>query len=199
MTSLVNLIVGTFWEVTHGFSGYVPYFACVIFVPGSKVGVSQLIEAEAKWSPFCRQHFKCIFSNENVRISIQISRQFVPRGQIYSNPTLVQIMNLWWVVYWRIYASLGLSELTDFFHSVISPFVQNHQNTRCLSNITFIPDRYIPQTCQTWIWFKESDRCFFRNEYFPKLTSRALVTPTPRLLVKSISNQRMPGFKSFVN
>ena len=36
--------------------------------------------------------FKCIFLNENVRISIEISRNFVPKGSINNIPALVQIM-----------------------------------------------------------------------------------------------------------
>ena len=66
--------------------------------------------------------FKCIFLNENVWISLQISLKFVPKGPINSNPALVQIMawrrqatshylNQCWLVYWRIFASLGLNEL----------------------------------------------------------------------------------------
>ena len=44
-----------------------------------------------------RQHlagdiFKCFFENENVWISIKISLKFVPKGSIYNNPALVQIM-----------------------------------------------------------------------------------------------------------
>ena len=33
--------------------------------------------------------FKCIFLNENVRISIQISLKFVPKGRIDNNLALV--------------------------------------------------------------------------------------------------------------
>ena len=60
--------------------------------------------------------FKCIFLNENVWILVKISLKFVPKGPINNIPALVQIMtshNLsqWWLVCWRIYASLGLSEL----------------------------------------------------------------------------------------
>ena len=33
--------------------------------------------------------FKCIFLNENVRISIKISLKFVPDGPIDNNPALV--------------------------------------------------------------------------------------------------------------
>ena len=35
---------------------------------------------------------KCIFLNENVRISIKISLKFVPKGPINNNPALVRIM-----------------------------------------------------------------------------------------------------------
>ena len=38
---------------------------------------------------FADDIFKCIFLNENVRISIKISLKFVPKGPI---PALVQIM-----------------------------------------------------------------------------------------------------------
>ena len=36
--------------------------------------------------------FQCIFLNENVSISIQISLKFVPKGPINNIPALVQIM-----------------------------------------------------------------------------------------------------------
>ena len=36
--------------------------------------------------------FKCIFLNENVRISIKISLKFVPKGPINNSPALDQIM-----------------------------------------------------------------------------------------------------------
>ena len=66
--------------------------------------------------------FKWIFLNENVWILIKISLKFVFKGPINNIPALVQIMgwrqqatshylNQWWLVYWRIYASLGLNEL----------------------------------------------------------------------------------------
>ena len=75
---------------------------------------------------FPDDHLKCIFLNENIWISINISLKFVPRGRINNIPTLVQIMawcrpgdkklshylNQWWLDYRRIYASLGLNELT---------------------------------------------------------------------------------------
>ena len=63
---------------------------------------------------FTDDTFKRIFFNEKVRISIKISLKFVPKGPINNIPSLVQTshyLNQWWLVYWRIYASLGLNEL----------------------------------------------------------------------------------------
>ena len=67
--------------------------------------------------------FTCIFLNENVWISIEISLKFAPNGPINTIPSLVQIM-VWrpsgtkplsepMMVYWCIYASLGLNELNN--------------------------------------------------------------------------------------
>ena len=36
--------------------------------------------------------FKCIFLNENGRITIQFSLKFVPKGPIDDKPALVQVM-----------------------------------------------------------------------------------------------------------
>ena len=67
--------------------------------------------------------FKWIFFSENVRISIKTSRKFVLKDQVNNISALVQIM-AWCrqgdkplsepmiLIYWRIYASLGLNELT---------------------------------------------------------------------------------------
>ena len=73
---------------------------------------------------FADDIFKCIFLNENIWISIQISLKFVPKGPINNIPALVQIM-AWrrlgdkplsepMIVYWRIYASLGFDELIPY-------------------------------------------------------------------------------------
>ena len=48
--------------------------------------------------------FKCIFLNENVRIWITISLEFVPKGLINNNPALVRIMA------WRRSGDKPLSE-----------------------------------------------------------------------------------------
>ena len=37
---------------------------------------------------FADDTFKCVFFNENVRISIKISLKFVPKGPINNNPAL---------------------------------------------------------------------------------------------------------------
>ena len=53
---------------------------------------------------FADDTFKCIFKNENVRISINISLKFVPKGLINNILSLVQIMA------WRRLADKPLSE-----------------------------------------------------------------------------------------
>ena len=53
---------------------------------------------------FADDIFKCIFFNENVRISIKISLKFVPKGPISNIPALIQIMA------WRRTGDKPLSE-----------------------------------------------------------------------------------------
>ena len=64
---------------------------------------------------FADDTFNRLSVNENVRISIKFSLKFVPKGQINNIPAIFQAtshyLNQWWLVYWRIYASLGLNEL----------------------------------------------------------------------------------------
>ena len=60
--------------------------------------------------------FKCIFLTENVWNPIEISLKFVPKGPInkYSTgSTGSDNLNQWWLVCRRIYAPLGLNELTN--------------------------------------------------------------------------------------
>ena len=98
--------------------------------------------SSGKWWPFCLGlntlrptqdycHFtdgifKCISLNEYVWISLKISQKFAPNVRINDIPSLVQKMactdqaishylNQWWLIYWRIYASLLLSELINWF------------------------------------------------------------------------------------
>ena len=51
------------------------------------------IEAKTKWTIVCRRHFKCASLNENVSISNKIVLKFVPKGPIYTNAALIQIMS----------------------------------------------------------------------------------------------------------
>ena len=41
---------------------------------------------------FADYNFKRVFLNENIRISIEISLKFVPKGRINNIPSMVQIM-----------------------------------------------------------------------------------------------------------
>ena len=56
--------------------------------------------------------FKCILLNESLLILLKISLKFVPKCPNNNIPSLVQAtshyLNHWWLVYWRIYTSLGL-------------------------------------------------------------------------------------------
>ena len=88
---------------------------------------------------FADDIFKCIFLNENEWILPRISLKFVPKVRINNIPALVQIM-AWrrpgdkpfsepMMVYWRIYASLGLNVLKrcDILNSDSSHFTKgNH-------------------------------------------------------------------------
>ena len=80
---------------------------------------------------FAKDIFKCIFFNEDVWILLKISVKSVPNVRINNIPALVKkrlaadqatslYLNQWWLVYWRIYASLGLNELnkTVVWHSL---------------------------------------------------------------------------------
>ena len=77
--------------------------------------------------------FRHIFLNENAWILNNILLKFVPKGPINNIPALVQIMawrcqvtshclNQWWLVYWGIYASVSLNELSKVGLSVKTYF-----------------------------------------------------------------------------
>ena len=68
---------------------------------------------------FADDFFKCIFLYENVWFSINISLKFFPKGPIKifrwchgADQATSHYLNQWWLVYWRIYTSRGLNELT---------------------------------------------------------------------------------------
>ena len=65
---------------------------------------------------------KCIFLNENVWISLTISLKCVRKVRIFhhwfrqwlgADQGTSHCLSQWWLAYWRIYASLGLNELTQ--------------------------------------------------------------------------------------
>ena len=86
---------------------------------------------------FADDTFNSIFVNENVRISIEFSLKFVPKRSINNIPALVQIM-AWrrWgdkplsepmmVDYRRIYASLGLNELSKLSHKLTGGYLSGY-------------------------------------------------------------------------
>ena len=72
---------------------------------------------------FADDIFKGIFLNENISFPIRFSLKFIPKGSINNIPALVRVwlgadqatshyLDQWWLINWRIYASLGLNELT---------------------------------------------------------------------------------------
>ena len=65
---------------------------------------------------FADESFKCIFFNEDLRISIKILLKFVPDGSINKKPPSIQIMAYFTdpCVPLHIYASPGPDELSDF-------------------------------------------------------------------------------------
>ena len=91
-------------------TGFTPFFKTVC-----------TLQPKQSCRHFADAIFKCIFLNENVRISLKVSLKFVPKVPNNNIPSLVQIMA--WrrsggkpipepiMVYLRKYASLGLNEL----------------------------------------------------------------------------------------
>ena len=77
--------------------------------------------------------FKCIFLNENVWISLQISLKSVPKVQI--NNILAIIWSNGGIVYWRIYASFGLNELRECKYTLVLPQV-NSERQRFMCTIS---------------------------------------------------------------
>ena len=66
--------------------------------------------------------FKCMFLNEKGWISIKISLKFVAKSSINNKWALVQII-IWTnggLVYWYIYASLGLNELITLSQTMMN-------------------------------------------------------------------------------
>ena len=69
------------------------------------------IEVDTKWLSFCKWHFEIHYLvSELLYFFFQISRRFVSKGRIDNKPALY-IWSNDKLVYWGIYAWLGLDEL----------------------------------------------------------------------------------------
>ena len=94
---------------------------------------------------FPDDNFKCIFWNEDISISINISLKFVPKGPISNIVAIIQIRAwrqaiIWtneWLVYWRIY-DFNFFHLICFFPLHLFLFVCH------LFHI-------VPLLCVTWL------------------------------------------------
>ena len=99
--------------------------------------------------------FKCIFLNENVWISLEISLKFVPKVRVNNIPTLVQIM-AWrrpgdkplhkqcWLVYWHMYASFGLNEFMKTRVEALVPIYAYVAALSCTSHACHLPRYHLP-------------------------------------------------------
>ena len=76
---------------------------------------------ETKWTPFCRRHFQIHFLNEKyesriklhwsrfLKVQLMVSQHWF-KLWLGANQATSHHLKQWWLVYWRIYASLGLNE-----------------------------------------------------------------------------------------
>ena len=114
-----------------------------------------LLEQCVTWEPLVRgvnmglrshiSHFSALWPWQNGHqflndlSKFKISLKFIPKGPINNIPALVQIMIIinyflkqWWLVYWRIYASLGLSELLLTTQIILSAYTHINANQWCV-------------------------------------------------------------------
>ena len=111
---------------------------------------------------FADDIFNRIFLNENAWIPIKISLKFVPKGPINDIPALVQIM-AWhrpgakplsepmMVIYWRIYASLGLNELRTWSECICCILLHFVQVIYPLCLFSFYPISFYKHlNCIVW-------------------------------------------------
>ena len=86
-------------------------------------GPVSFIEAETKWPPFSRRHFQMHFSMKMYDIRIRLHRSLFLRFELTIFEHCFRLwlgigqatshcLTQWWLVYWCIYASPGLNELT---------------------------------------------------------------------------------------
>ena len=78
--------------IMHNFSGHFVCFICNSSCIVSHNGVINTLRPRQNGRHFPNDIFKCIFLNDNIKISIKISLKFVPKGPVKYIPALVQIM-----------------------------------------------------------------------------------------------------------
>ena len=144
-------------------------FCCKFWFNFSQASLNTL---RPRWNEqhFADDIFKCIFFNENDWISIKISTKFVPKGPINNIPALVQIMawrhsgdkplsEQWWLVYRRIYASLGLSELiSDLNLTLCRNSIPSLENAHQKAQILLITCMYIFPLLRDHLTHRGSDK-----------------------------------------
>ena len=91
------------WQCTNSYCSEA-YRQQPFVMSGCFRGVFNTLRPRQNGRDFADDIFKCIFLNENVKISIKISLKFVPKGLINNIPALVQIMA------WRRSGDKPLSE-----------------------------------------------------------------------------------------
>ena len=83
-----NLLNEKFYILIQILLNFVPGEVC--FWRSSKLVIHRCFNSSPPG--FRRQHFQTLFMNENVRVFIQISLKFVPKGPIDDKSSLVQVM-----------------------------------------------------------------------------------------------------------
>ena len=89
----------------HSLESFQGFFLVLDYSQNSPIAISfNTLRPRQNGHRFADDTFRCIFMNENVRISIKISLKFVPKGPINNIPAVVQIMA------WRRSGDKPLSE-----------------------------------------------------------------------------------------
>ena len=105
---------------------------------------------------FADDIFKCIFLNENVRISIKISLNFVPKGSINNIPSLVQIMA------WGRPGDKPLSE--PMMVSLLTHICVNRPQWVKARKQRMWKSQYKANTIMNWVQLYHSHICHYGDE-----------------------------------
>ena len=118
--------------------------------------------------------FKLIFFNENCCIVSKIAQKYGFKGPIDNISALDQIMacrrtdenlNQWWLVYWRIYASLGFNESSYIKMNYRCPCKCMGALNKRRSEISFHqrwPVLYFP----LWLLFSQNQTFFYTDSMY---------------------------------